>query len=179
MSDVPEGPGWWQASDGRWYAPEQFPRAETAAPTAPTAPSPPDAPAAPAAPTTAAAPYPPGAPTPVLVQVGDIACTRDEVVTPNGRLPLRRTVWVVSNSTTTTEAIPTWAIVMTVLFVALCLLGLLFLLVKEQKTTGWMTVSVQGEGTYYSTQIPIASPVGVADVEQRVGYIRGLVAALG
>jgi hypothetical protein len=25
MSDVPQGPGWWQASDGKWYAPEQFP----------------------------------------------------------------------------------------------------------------------------------------------------------
>lgn len=24
MSDVPQGPGWWQASDGRWYPPEQF-----------------------------------------------------------------------------------------------------------------------------------------------------------
>lgn len=24
MSDVPQGEGWWQASDGRWYAPEQF-----------------------------------------------------------------------------------------------------------------------------------------------------------
>lgn len=24
MSDVPEAPGWWQASDGRWYPPEQF-----------------------------------------------------------------------------------------------------------------------------------------------------------
>ncbi len=27
MSDVPQGPGWWQASDGRWYPPEQFPGA--------------------------------------------------------------------------------------------------------------------------------------------------------
>ncbi len=25
MSDVPEGPGWWQASDGKWYAPELHP----------------------------------------------------------------------------------------------------------------------------------------------------------
>ena len=23
MSDAPQGPGWWQASDGKWYAPEQ------------------------------------------------------------------------------------------------------------------------------------------------------------
>ncbi|WP_421119958.1 RDD family protein [Aquihabitans daechungensis] len=25
MSDAPQGPGWWQASDGRWYPPEQSP----------------------------------------------------------------------------------------------------------------------------------------------------------
>lgn len=25
MSDVPEGPGWWQASDGKWYPPESAP----------------------------------------------------------------------------------------------------------------------------------------------------------
>lgn len=24
MSDGPQGPGWWQATDGRWYPPEQF-----------------------------------------------------------------------------------------------------------------------------------------------------------
>ena len=25
MSDVFEGPGWWMASDGKWYAPERHP----------------------------------------------------------------------------------------------------------------------------------------------------------
>jgi hypothetical protein len=25
MSDRPQGPGWWQASDRKWYAPEQHP----------------------------------------------------------------------------------------------------------------------------------------------------------
>lgn len=32
MSDYSQGPGWWQASDGKWYPPQQ------AAPAAPTAP---------------------------------------------------------------------------------------------------------------------------------------------
>jgi hypothetical protein len=26
MSDTSQGPGWWQASDGKWYAPEQVPQ---------------------------------------------------------------------------------------------------------------------------------------------------------
>ncbi|MCU1350867.1 MAG: hypothetical protein JWM05_76 [Acidimicrobiales bacterium] len=25
MSDVSQGPGWWQAADGRWYSPDQMP----------------------------------------------------------------------------------------------------------------------------------------------------------
>lgn len=33
MSDVSQGPGWWQASDGKWYPPEQAP--QQAAPTGP------------------------------------------------------------------------------------------------------------------------------------------------
>lgn len=28
MSDVSQGPGWWQASDGKWYSPEQRPASE-------------------------------------------------------------------------------------------------------------------------------------------------------
>ena len=37
MSDVSGGPGWWQASDGRWYRPEQHPdfRAPAPPPAAP------------------------------------------------------------------------------------------------------------------------------------------------
>ena len=31
MSDVSQGPGWWQASDGKWYAPEQAPGGQSAA----------------------------------------------------------------------------------------------------------------------------------------------------
>jgi len=35
MSDVSQGPGWWEASDGKWYPPEQSPAAQVpaAAPT--------------------------------------------------------------------------------------------------------------------------------------------------
>lgn len=35
MSDFQQGPGWWQASDGKWYPPEQAPGAAPAQPTAP------------------------------------------------------------------------------------------------------------------------------------------------
>lgn len=32
MSEAPQGPGWWQASDGRWYPPHLHPAAQQAAP---------------------------------------------------------------------------------------------------------------------------------------------------
>ncbi len=32
MSDVPQGPGWWQASDGKWYPPTAQPGTGPAAP---------------------------------------------------------------------------------------------------------------------------------------------------
>lgn len=37
MSDTSQGPGWWQASDGKWYPPEQAPGAQPAP--APASPS--------------------------------------------------------------------------------------------------------------------------------------------
>lgn len=33
MSDTSQGPGWWQATDGKWYAPELNPEAKQAPPT--------------------------------------------------------------------------------------------------------------------------------------------------
>lgn len=40
MSDTPQGPGWWQASDGRFYPPQQHPNAVAEVPTAPARPDP-------------------------------------------------------------------------------------------------------------------------------------------
>ena len=57
MSSTPQGPGWWQASDGNWYPPEQAPGAQ---PTPPPTPPPSPAPT----PTPAPAPTPGAAPTP-------------------------------------------------------------------------------------------------------------------
>jgi len=43
MSDKSEGPGWWIASDGKWYPPELHPSAREAAKPWPSAPAVPDA----------------------------------------------------------------------------------------------------------------------------------------
>ncbi|KAA1428389.1 DUF6777 domain-containing protein [Nocardioides antri] len=50
MSETPAGPGWWQASDGRWYPPDAHPSAQQPPPPPPTQPPPTQAPPS----------YPPG-----------------------------------------------------------------------------------------------------------------------
>jgi hypothetical protein len=49
VSDAPQGEGWWQASDGRWYPPEQHPDAQRAAAQEPTPSGPPPEPDVPPA----------------------------------------------------------------------------------------------------------------------------------
>ncbi|MEY2436265.1 MAG: hypothetical protein QOF97_1101 [Acidimicrobiaceae bacterium] len=70
MSDATQGPGWWQASDGKWYPPEQHP--EFTSPTQPVESVPPGPPVAPVAPTQAMAPVPapPGPPGPPVPPPG-------------------------------------------------------------------------------------------------------------
>jgi hypothetical protein len=59
-------------------------------------------------------------------------------------------------------------------FSFLCLLGLLFLLAKEEKTTGHMLVTVQPPGLFHSTYVPVSSPMQAQDVANRVNYARAL-----
>lgn len=114
---------------------------------------------------------------PVLVSIGDIACTQHWVVTPNATFPVAGTTWTVANQTTTTESIPAYAIVLAIVFFLFCLLGLLFLLIKERRTQGFVTVTVQGPSGYHATQVAVSHPAQAADTEARVHYIRSLAAA--
>jgi hypothetical protein len=111
---------------------------------------------------------------PVLVTIGDIACTGGEVITPSGRVPIAGTIWTFTDMSRTDRTIPAWAIVLAVLFFWFCFLGLLFLLVKEERTGGWVQVTVQGPGLMHVTQVPVFSPMVVMDLNSRVNYARTL-----
>jgi hypothetical protein len=113
-------------------------------------------------------------PAPTLVAIGDISCTQEAVWTPAGSAPVGSVTWQVADMTRTETVIPTWAIVLTVLFFIFCLLGLLFLLCKEQRISGWMQVTVQGPGLLHTTQIPISAATQVQDIHARVNYARAL-----
>lgn len=115
---------------------------------------------------------------PVRVQLGDISVSDTRVQTPYGRFPLAGTTWMVTNQTYVTESIPAWAIVCAILFFIFCLLGLLFLLVKERKLYGAMQVSVQGPGLAHSTYIPVYTQAAIYAINSNVDWIRGRVASL-
>ena len=121
-----------------------------------------------------------GAPTePILVSLGDIGVTQSWVVTPSGTRPVGSVTWLFTDMSRTTQAIPVWAIVCAILFFAFCLLGLLFLLVKETRTEGFVQIVVQGPRLVHTTQLPVSSIQQVADYNARVNYARALSAAAG
>lgn len=116
----------------------------------------------------------PGYADPVLLTIGDISITSSSVIVPSGQYPLRGTTWTVQDSTQVTEHIPAYAIVLVVLFVWFCLLGLLFLLIKERRYSGFVSVTVTGPGLFHATQF---GPGAAAWVTHQVNQARALTAA--
>jgi hypothetical protein len=64
--------------------------------------------------------------------------------------------------------------VLAIIFFLFCLLGLLFLLIKERKTTGFVQVTVQHGNRTHNTHVAAANPTQVADTLARVNYARTL-----
>jgi hypothetical protein len=121
----------------------------------------------------------PDATDPIVLTIGDIGVTRNWVVTPNGTARLGGSQWIARDMTRTESKIPTWAIVLAVVFALVCLLGLLFLLAKEKYTTGYVEVSVQAGNLLHATQIPVSSQYQVAQIRQQVSQAQTLAAAAG
>ena len=111
-----------------------------------------------------------------VVEVGDIGVTPDWVVLPEGVYPLRDSEWTVSDQVHEVTEIPSYAIVLAVIFFFVFLLGLLFLLIKERTVVGVVRVNVEGDGFRHATQVPVGSWVAVRNVHRQVAYIRHLAA---
>ncbi|GAA0488644.1 MULTISPECIES: hypothetical protein [Streptomyces] len=109
-----------------------------------------------------------------LMVIGDITVTGDGIITPAGQLPLKGAVWTVTDMSRTEEKMPTYAIVLAVVFFIFCFLGLLFLLMKEKTTTGHIQVTVNSGGKYHSTMIPATHESVAYQVAQQVNYARSL-----
>jgi hypothetical protein len=112
---------------------------------------------------------------PVLVTVGDISVEQFRIVTPAGVLPTQGTNWSAMDMSRTEEKIPAWAIILAIVFtIVTCLLGLLFLLCKERKTTGFVQITVQNGNRTHNTHVAVSSPRHVADTLARVNFARTL-----
>jgi hypothetical protein len=112
-----------------------------------------------------------------LVTIGDIVFSKSWVVTPNGTRPIAGTQLIVSDYSRTESRMPTWAIVLAVIGAFFFLLGLLFLLVRERTTTGYIHVSLTNGDLVHATQVPAVTAFTSQEVQQRVDYARQLVAA--
>ncbi|MDH2391828.1 hypothetical protein QCN29_24225 [Streptomyces sp. HNM0663] len=119
-------------------------------------------------------PAPVGGPGAPLLALGDITVVGDSIVTPAGTLPLKGAVWNATDMSRTEEKIPTHAIVLAVVFFVFCFLGLLFLLMKEKQTIGFIQVTVTSGGRHHSTVIPAQGPQTFPWVMGQLNYARSL-----
>lgn len=90
---------------------------------------------------------------------------------------MRGTAWTVTDMSHYQESISTVGVVLCILFVWFCLLGLLFLLMKDRRLVGYTQVTVQGNGFYHSTLVPAGGSQSLMWVTQQVNYARALAAA--
>ncbi|MEU4080327.1 hypothetical protein DEJ45_13770 [Streptomyces venezuelae] len=109
-----------------------------------------------------------------LLSLGDITVVGDQIMTPAGPMPLKGAVWNAMDMSRTEEKMPTVAIVLAVIFFIFCLLGLLFLLMKEKTTTGFIQVTVTSGGKHHSTMIPARGPDTINWVMGQLNYARSL-----
>ncbi|MFJ3710959.1 hypothetical protein OG204_23420 [Streptomyces sp. NBC_01387] len=124
-------------------------------------------------------PAPPNLPVPAgggapLMTLGDITVVPDGIITPAGTLPLRGAVWNATDMSRTEEKIPTVAVVLAIVFALFCLVGLLFLLMKEKKTTGFIQISVTSGGRHHTTMVPAWGPQSFQQVMGQLNYARSL-----
>lgn len=110
----------------------------------------------------------------MLLSIGDIAVTGDTIMTPAGPMPLKGAIWTATDMSRTEEKIPAHAIVLAIVFFLFCLLGLLFLLMKERVTTGFVQVTVNSGGRHHATMVPVQSREQVMYLLNQVQYARSL-----
>lgn len=110
----------------------------------------------------------------MALSLGDIAVSGDTIMTPSGPMPLKGAIWTATDMSRTEEKMPTHAVVLAIVFFLFCLLGLLFLLMKERVTTGFVQVTVVSGGRHHSTMVPVQSREQVMFVLNQVNYARSL-----
>jgi hypothetical protein len=117
----------------------------------------------------------PGAAPPVIATIGDINVTSMTISAPTGTVPLRGSLWNATDHWQSERRTPKWAIVVAIAGICFtALLSLLFLLVRTETYTAFVTVSVTNGTFFYTTRIAAATPAQVQEIYDRVNYVRSL-----
>lgn len=112
-----------------------------------------------------------------LVRFGDFYLTDHYLVTPQGTRPLTGTQIWITDQTKQERYTPGWAIVLAVLGFLFLFLGLLFLLVKSTRTSGFMQITVTNGDLTYQTAEPAGLDTGAQlfELQNRANFARGLI----
>jgi hypothetical protein len=111
---------------------------------------------------------------PILLAIGDITVSKYWIVTLDSQAPIAGSTWDVVDLTRVVKKHPTWTIVLAVILFPI---GLLFLLVKEDKTYGVLEVRVTADKFFRATQVPVTSPDEVHRIRQDVNRAQSLAIA--
>lgn len=112
---------------------------------------------------------------PYLVSIGNLHATQHHLVTPGGTWPLADVNVSTTDQTQVTTHTPAWAIVMVVLFIWFFLLSLLFLLARESRVQGFVSVTVFAGGQSYVENVPVWNAAQRYDVFNRVAFLQQLI----
>lgn len=122
-----------------------------------------------------------GNPPPSPIYIADMIVASDYVRSPQGSIPSRGAQLFVNNRTHMQNAIPTWAIVVTIVgFFIIGFFSLLFLLAKEQRVSGGFEVVATGpSGTLSSFVVVNQKSSGFVwnDLQARAEHARIVLAA--
>lgn len=110
----------------------------------------------------------------VLGTVGDITFSAVTINVPGRSFPIAGSIWTVRDQSRVENRIPPYAIVLAIIFALACLLGLLFLLIREQVTVGYVEVEVRTKSDYHVCQVPVSSQFDIMQVRSKVDYARTL-----
>ena len=83
-------------------------------------------------------------------------------------------VWTVQDNSYMQQNVSVAGVILCIIFVWFCLLGLLFLLMKDQKLGGYVQITVQGKGFHHQTFVPVYGPDTFMEVNRTVNYARSL-----
>lgn len=106
------------------------------------------------------------------LRIGDIEVSRHWIRTPMGVVPSGEVMWAVEDGSDLTRVIPAWAWVACLLTLVFCLIGLLFLFVKEDRRRHYAQVTLRAPGFVHSTRLYGVDASISAQARQLVGQAR-------